>query len=225
MRLPPMSRARSCMPWSPRPWSEASSGSKPRPLSVTLMTRSPSWTSAFTRTIVASACLRTFVSASLTTRRTSTLDARRQGSSGTAGARRGATPQPGAVAEVVDGPLRACRRRAVRVGAGAHRHERLAGLDDGRVERLARPRPRAGWSSSERVLASRSNLSLANQRCCARPSWISRASRERSSSAARSASVDAHAVEGRVGGAEGAQVGALVGDDARGEDDDTRPGA
>ncbi len=69
--VPPSSRARSSMPWSPRPRSLAVCGSKPRPLSVMAMVMSRPWMSALTRITVASACLRTFVSASWTMRSSS----------------------------------------------------------------------------------------------------------------------------------------------------------
>ena len=163
------------------------------------------------------------MSASLTTRRSSTWT-RGGRAAGRPVDSRGLDPQPGAVAEVVDGPLQHVGEGHVFGQAGAHRDERLAGLDDRGVERLAD-------LGRERLVllgeGAREPLELElGEPEVLRQAIVDLARQPRPLLERGALGLgDAHAVEGGVGGAQGAQVGALVGDDARRRARCTRPGA
>ena len=186
--VPPISRARSSMPWRPRPRSLAVAGSKPRPLSemATVMSRpcdvgaDPGHGRVGVLADVGERLLDDAQQLDLLARR------QRRGQPGRGRER---DPQPRALPEVVHGARQHLRQRQVGIQAGAHRDQRLARLHDRRVERLAdlareRPRPRPAPTTP----AARTSAWRTRDAGPARRGSRGRAV-DRSSSAARSASV------------------------------------
>ena len=180
------------------------------------MSSSPSLTSAAMRTIVASACLRTLVSASLTMRSSSTWT-RGASVAGMPVDMRELDAQAGAVLEVVDGARQHVREGHVLGQAGAHRDERLARLHDGRVERL-RDLGREGLVGLGQRARKPLELELGEPEVLGQPVVDLAGEARALLEGGAFGVVDAHAVEGGVGRTQGSQVAALVGDGAGHED-------